>query len=98
MIDVPKAKAMLLEQARPREVVEVDLDAALGRVLAEELHADRDQPPTDRSAMDGYAVRCADLERPGILVLGGEVRAGQALGDARVGVCGTRGPPTRGIY
>jgi molybdopterin molybdotransferase len=84
VIEVPKARAALLAEAQALDVVEVDLDAAHGRVLAEELRADRDQPPTDRSAMDGYAVRCADLEGGVELELAGEVRAGQPLGDARV--------------
>ena len=43
----------------------VGLDAALGRVLAEEVCADRDFPPTDRSAMDGFAVRSGDLPYAG---------------------------------
>ena len=33
------------------------LAGALGHYLAEEVRADRDLPPADRSAMDGYAVR-----------------------------------------
>ena len=36
------------------------LDAA-GRVLAEDIPADRDYPPFARSARDGFAVRAADL-------------------------------------
>lgn len=35
---------------------------ALGRVLAEDARARRTQPPADLSAMDGYAVRSADLK------------------------------------
>ena len=50
---------------------------ALGRILAENVLADRDYPPFDRSARDGYAVRAADL--PGELALIGEVRAGQVF-------------------
>ena len=50
------------------------LDAA-GRVLAEEVTADRDYPPFPRSARDGFAVRAADL--PGELRVIGEVRAGE---------------------
>jgi molybdopterin molybdotransferase len=49
------------------------LDAA-GRVLAEDVTADRDYPPFDRSARDGFAVRAADV--PGDLLVTGEVRAG----------------------
>ncbi len=39
----------------------IALDMADGRVLAEDVVAPMDQPPFDRSAMDGYAVRAADL-------------------------------------
>src|ERR1700678_1867672 len=53
----------------------VSLSAAAGRVLAEEIPADRDYPPFTRSVRDGFAVRAADL--PGELAIIGEVRAGQ---------------------
>jgi molybdopterin molybdotransferase len=47
-------------------------------VLGEAVEADRDFPPTDRSAMDGFAVRSADAAGPGCeLRVIGEVRAGQ---------------------
>jgi len=48
---------------------------AAGRILAEEITADRDYPPFPRSARDGFAVRAADL--PGELTVIGEVRAGE---------------------
>lgn len=43
------------------EVETVALDAAAGRVLAEDIAADRDVPALARSVRDGYAVRAADL-------------------------------------
>ena len=46
-----------------------------GRVLAEDVLADRDYPPFPRSARDGFAVRAADV--PGELTVIGEVRAGE---------------------
>jgi molybdopterin molybdotransferase len=62
--------------ARPDRVVEmVSLNDAAGRVLAEDIAADRDTPALARSVRDGYAVRAADL--PGELRVIGEVRAGQ---------------------
>jgi molybdopterin molybdotransferase len=62
--------------ARPApEAESVALDAAAGRVLAEDIAADRDSPALARSVRDGYAVRAADL--PGELLVIGEVRAGQ---------------------
>jgi molybdopterin molybdotransferase len=50
---------------------------AAGRVLAEEITADRDYPPFARSARDGFAVRASDL--PGELHVIGEVRAGEVF-------------------
>jgi molybdopterin molybdotransferase len=61
--------------ARPTVgIEEAELDAAAGRVLAEDIAADRDSPAIARSVRDGYAVRAADL--PGELDVIGEVRAG----------------------
>ena len=56
-------------------VEEVALEATLGRVLAEDVAADRDTPALARSVRDGYAVRSVDV--PGKLVVIGEVRAGE---------------------
>lgn len=53
------------------------LRASLHHVLAQNVAADRDIPPADRAAMDGYAVRAADLRRvPATLTVIGEVAAG----------------------
>jgi molybdopterin molybdotransferase len=61
--------------ARPVPKTEkVLLDQASGRVLAEDVAADRDCPALARSMRDGYAVRALDL--PGELEVIGEVRAG----------------------
>lgn len=57
-----------------RDVERVPLEQALGRVLAQPVHADRDQPPFPRSTRDGYAVRAADH---GVRKLIGSVRAGE---------------------
>lgn len=59
----------------PKLVRQVSLTTALGRVLAEPLRADRDQPPFARSTRDGYAVRVQDL--PGPLRVLGQLRAGE---------------------
>ncbi len=56
-------------------VEEVPLESAAGRVLAENVAADRDVPALPRSVRDGYAVRAAEL--PGELRVTGEVRAGE---------------------
>ncbi|HEY6413423.1 MAG TPA: gephyrin-like molybdotransferase Glp [Edaphobacter sp.] len=47
------------------------------RVLAEEVKADRDQPPFDRSTRDGFAVRARDLVEGALLPVAGQVRAGE---------------------
>ena len=60
-------------------VEDVALGEALGRVLAEDVSADLELPPFDRSMMDGYAVRAADVARaPVRLRVAGSVRAGLA--------------------
>lgn len=58
----------------------VALLEANGRVLAEQILADRPYPPFHRSARDGFAVRAADV--PGELRVTGEVRAGEAFSGA----------------
>ena len=77
-----EAARHLVEQhavgACPGEVETVDLLAALGRVLAEGIAADRDFPPFARATRDGYAVRSADLAQlPAQLQVMGEVKAGE---------------------
>ncbi|TAM78912.1 MAG: molybdopterin molybdenumtransferase MoeA [Acidobacteria bacterium] len=56
----------------------VPLSQAWGRVLAEDVNADRDYPPFNRSTRDGFAVLSDDVRRATtILALDGEVRAGE---------------------
>jgi molybdopterin molybdotransferase len=79
------ALAVVLEHARataaPKGTEDVGLLNAAGRVLAERVLADRDQPPFDRATRDGFAVRAADAAKP--LHLIGAVRAGETWsGDA----------------
>ena len=62
MIDFRTAQHLVLQQAHSFGTETVPLEQALGRVLAETIHADRDYPPFDRASMDGYALRFADLE------------------------------------
>jgi len=60
---------------KPLGIEEASLLEACGRVLAEDVAADRDSPAVSRSVRDGYAVRSIDL--PGELEILGEVRAGE---------------------
>lgn len=55
----------------------VRLPVAAGRLIAEDISADRDYPPFARSARDGFAMRAADA--PSELKIIGEVRAGQVF-------------------
>jgi molybdopterin molybdotransferase len=77
VIPVDKALEIVLGHTPVLPAEEVDLPSAVGRVLAEDIHADLDMPPFDRSAMDGYAVRAADVAHaPVVLDVAGQVRAG----------------------
>jgi molybdopterin molybdotransferase len=77
---VDQAIAELLARApAPPPVERVALNQALGRVLAEPLHAPFAVPAWDNSAMDGYALRAADLPvGGGCLPLAGRIAAGDA--------------------
>jgi len=79
MISVEEALMRLLEPLRPLAAEQVALADAFGRVLAEPVIARRTQPPVALSAMDGYAVRAADVARvPARLRVVGAVPAGQS--------------------
>src|SRR5580658_3391555 len=56
----------------------VALAEANGRVLAQILRADLDQPPFSRSTRDGYACRAAEANAHKELALAGSTRAGQS--------------------
>jgi len=72
------AEAEALRDRHPTATREVGLWDASGYVLAEDVVADRDQPPFARSAMDGYAVRAADVTgSEARLKVVGEIAAGQ---------------------
>jgi molybdopterin molybdotransferase len=77
LLSVADAQALVLKDARPLPAEDAPLVAARGRVLATDLTALRTQPPAAVSAMDGYAVRAADVATaPARLRLIGEVAAG----------------------
>ena len=78
MLSIGEAQDRILARVASLPGERVPVERALGRVLAEDLVATRMLPPFDNSAMDGYALRAADLdvaERAGLPVVG-EVRAG----------------------
>jgi len=81
VLSVAGARDRILAKARVLEAKSLDLGAALGRVLAEDVKAAGPVPPFPNSAMDGYAVRASAVERaspsdPARLRVLGEVRAG----------------------
>ncbi len=89
MIDPEDAIKMILKAAKPLKIQPISLALADGYCLAQTVRADRDQPPTDRSAMDGYAVCAAQVEAcSGTLQLAGEVAAGnESNSRIRPGTC-----------
>jgi molybdopterin molybdotransferase len=85
VMSVADALARVLEGAAPLPPEAAPLEQAHGRVLAADVVALRTQPPADLSAMDGYAVRAADVASvPATLDLIGEVAAGHPF-DGSVG-------------
>lgn len=77
LLSVPDALARILDGAEPSASEDVELLSAHGRVLAKPLAAKFSQPPFDASAMDGYAVRGADVcSLPASLTVIGEAAAG----------------------
>jgi molybdopterin molybdotransferase len=65
LLSVDEALEVLLASARPvAEVEEVATMQAAGRVLARAQTSTMDVPPMDNSAMDGYALRLADVKSP----------------------------------
>ena len=80
LLTVEEARARMTAGVAPGPGEPVPLAAAVGRVLAEDVTARRDQPPYDASAMDGWAVRQADLDAGAPLRVQGESAAGHPLG------------------
>ena len=83
MLSVHEARAMILAATRPLPARAVPLGAALDGVAAADVVSPRNLPAWDNSAMDGYAVRSADVagateNSPIHLRVAGEVAAGKA--------------------
>ena len=86
LLEIDRARELVLECALPLGEETVPLDDALGRVLSRELRSDAAVPPFDSSAMDGFAVRSEDLagareDAPVTLAVVGESRAGQPMSE-----------------
>ncbi|HEY7428834.1 MAG TPA: gephyrin-like molybdotransferase Glp [Gemmataceae bacterium] len=78
-LNVAEARTIVLRHVRPLPPEPMALtSAALGLVLGTDVVSDLDMPPYDKSMMDGYAVRCADLPKGrGTLDVIEEITAGQ---------------------
>jgi molybdopterin molybdotransferase len=63
MIPVDEALEKILSHIYPLGFEKISLLDALGRVIAEDIHAHRDIPPLDNSAMDGYALKYEDVQK-----------------------------------
>lgn len=86
LLPVADAQSRMLAAISPVGAETVSVAGAGGRILARDLTARLSQPPSDVSAMDGYAVRAADVETvPATLQVIGEAPAGAGFG-------GTIGP------
>ncbi len=72
----------ILKQFGPCSIEEVNLDQAVGRVIAEDITSPEDLPEFHRSSMDGYAVRAKDTfgaseSLPAFLEVAGEIPMGE---------------------
>lgn len=76
MISVEEARKLVVAQAFELAIEEVGIENASGRVLAEEVRADRDYPPFNRAAMDGFALRAAEFQGPSLKKVAGKLFAG----------------------
>ena len=82
LLSVDEALAVLLAGASPvAEIEQVPTLEATGRVLARAQRSQIDVPPLDNSAMDGYAVRAADVKAPET-----RLRVAQRIQAGEVGV------------
>lgn len=78
LMTVEEATSLITSGVTALGLEDVPVQASAGRVLARDLAARRTQPPADMSAMDGYAVRGADIaETPARLTVIGESAAGR---------------------
>jgi molybdopterin molybdotransferase len=80
MLPVAEAQRLVFERVKPLPAGRLPLShAALGLVLGEDVASDIDSPPFDKSMMDGYAVRAADLtDGTATLAVIEEVSAGKS--------------------
>lgn len=83
MLSFMEARQLVIAQSEPRSssrhTITLPITQALGHVLAQEIHSDREYPPFDRSTRDGYAVRASDASQGASLRCVGEIKAGDTV-------------------
>lgn len=84
MISFEKAITTVLKSSLALPPVKTRVEDAVGRALAEDVRSGIDMPPFNKSAVDGYAVRAADLAGRHELRCAGLIQAGDAF-RGRVG-------------
>ncbi len=87
LIEIEKARRLVLAEAQPLDTEQVAVGGALGRVLAERITSPENVPGFDNSAMDGFAVIASETggaseEQPVSLRIAGQSRAGSPAGSA----------------
>jgi molybdopterin molybdotransferase len=82
LLPVDDALRIILSHVTAVSAEQVPLDQAVGRVLSAPLHAGHDQPPFHASAMDGYAMRAADVAEGRWLDVIGTSQAGAGFSGA----------------
>ena len=93
MISLEAAQERILAAIEPLPAEEIHVRDALGLYLAAPIHSPVDLPPADNSAVDGYAMRAADVasattEHPISLRLSGQTQAGSlSAGCVEAGAC-----------
>ncbi|MDD2929214.1 MAG: molybdopterin molybdotransferase MoeA [Sideroxydans sp.] len=88
-LSVAAAQRCVIEAMKRLGTESVPLQQAFGRVLATDIKANRDQPPYDVSAMDGFAIRSADVANsPVLLEIIEDIKAGDMPGKTvQAGQC-----------
>ena len=80
MLTFQDARQLVIMQsqghASPRPTQDLPVSDALGYVLAQEIHTDREYPPFNRATRDGYAVRTSEASQGAALQCTGEIKAG----------------------
>jgi molybdopterin molybdotransferase len=80
MLSFDQARQLVITRTQahlgPRPTISLPVSDALGHILAQEIHTDREYPPFDRSTRDGYAVRAVDAFLGATIPCVGELKAG----------------------